>query len=266
MPVTENRLYLYAIVAGGVAPREPLVGLADAPVSLLHHDAILAAVSDIDTARLEPMPEQLLRHEQVVESLMGLGSVLPVRFGTVLSSAQRLHDVLASSYATLSADLERLAGQIEIGLRLLWDVDAIQPGDGDGCVQPGGVQVGDGSAGPGSTYLLARVLERSRERFLTERAQALDAWCRGRLGGLCSELSTRVLVTPALPVSAALLLPRERLDTLLTEVGRMQSDYPGLDMVCTGPWPPYHFVSEAVSHPVTECMGRCGDSAASADL
>ncbi|PKO20372.1 MAG: hypothetical protein CVU38_20460 [Chloroflexi bacterium HGW-Chloroflexi-1] len=210
---TQGRLYLYAIVAGDQPLARPLAGLADAPVTLLPYQQIAAAVSQVD-----------------------LDGVKPV--GTVLSSAEKVHETLAERYDTYLADLQRLGGQVEIGLRVVWDVEAARPGQPD----PQGFASFPGSGGPGARYMLTRVQEAAAERLLKEQAQALAAWCRQRLGPLASDMVTRVLATDGLPVSAAFLVPREGVAALLAEAAQMQRESPELAFVCTGPWPPYHFV------------------------
>jgi len=235
---TQDRLYLYAIVAGGQPLAEPLAGLADAPVTLLPYQQIAAVVSQVDVDQVRPEPEQLLRHEQLVEALMAQRSTLPVRFGTVLSSAKRVREALAERYAAYLADLQRLAGQVEIGLRVVWDVAAARQGQ----PVPPSPEEPFGSGGPGASYMLIRAREAAAERFLKEQAQTLATWCQQRLGPLASDMVTRVLATDGLPVSAAFLAPRGGEAALLAEAAQMQRENPKLAFVCTGPWPPYHFV------------------------
>jgi hypothetical protein len=236
-----NCLYLYGIVAGSQALELAPVGLAGAPVTLLPCKDIAAAVSAVALAAVRPEPAQLWCHERVVEALMVQRSTLPARFGTVLSSAGYLLQILTEGYTTFVADLERLAGQVEMGLRVLWDPEAVRRG------RPAQEDLGKvcGSGGPGATYLRARAEEAGAKYWLREQAQVLEAWCRERLGPQASEMTTRLLVTAALPVSAAFLLPRAAVPALVEEAAQMQRERHDLTLVCTGPWPPYHFVTRA---------------------
>ena len=121
-----DRLYLYAIVAGAASLESPLTGLADAAVTLLPYRDLAAAVSPVALEDVRPGPEQLTCHERVVEVLMAQRSTLPVRFGTVLSDADAVLATLAERYDTFAVDLMRLAGQVEVGLRVLWDPEAVR--------------------------------------------------------------------------------------------------------------------------------------------
>jgi hypothetical protein len=244
--MTLTRLYLYAIVAGMHPLEAGLTGLADAAVTLLPYRDLGAAVSVVaaqgpltGSGGVRPEPEQLLCHERVVEALMGQRSTLPVRFGTVLD-AEGMLATLAERYPVFAADLVRLAGQVEIGLRILWDPDAIRRS----LPEPPAPAINTGDERPGTRYLLARSREVVAERQLREAALALETWCLARLKPLASDSTTRLLTTAAMPVSAAFLTPRSDVAALLAAAAQMQNERPDLDLVCTGPWPPYHFVSK----------------------
>jgi hypothetical protein len=250
-----DRLYLYAIVTGAHPLESALTGLADAAVTLLPYRDLAAAVSAVASEGVRPDPEQLLCHERVVEALMGQRSTLPVRFGTVLD-ADSLLATLAERYTTFAADLVRLAGQVEIGVRVLWDPEAIRRSPpvsqcpeqrgrlSAGLPKPPAPAAGPGDERPGTRYLLDRAREVAVERQLREAAQALETWCLARLKPLASDSTTRLLTTAAMPVSAAFLTPRSDMAALLAAAAQMQRERPDLDLVCTGPWPPYHFVTK----------------------
>ena len=234
-----DRLYLYAIVAGA-HPLEPaLAGLADAAVTLLPHRDLAAVVSPVPSGGVRPEPEALLCHERVVEALMAQRSTLPVRFGTVLD-ADSLLATLAERHATFAADLERLAGQVEIGVRVLWDPEAIRRSLPESPAPAADSE----DERPGTRYLRARAEEVAVERRLREEAQALETWCLARLVPFANDSIVHLLTTAAMPVSAAFLASRTGMADLLAAAAQMQSERADLDLVCTGPWPPYHFVTK----------------------
>lgn len=240
-----SRFYLYAIVAG-VEPPPWSAGLCGATVTLLPYRNLAAVVSQIGSEDVRSEPAQLLCHERVVEALMAQRSTLPVRFGTVLSDAKAVIATLVERYSVFRADLERLDGQIEMGLRIVWDTETVR--QKLTVPQPAAVPealartaVSD-DARPGTRYLLERAREVMIERELRAEAQALEGWCLERFATLTSENVTRLLATPAMPVSAAFLAPQCKLDAFLAVGAQMQRERPELDLVCTGPWPPYSFV------------------------
>lgn len=233
-----DRRYLYAIVAGTEPCPAPLTGLDDAPISLLVYQDVAAVISPADASQLEPTPERLLCHEAVVETLMAERATLPVRFGTIFSHADKVLEVLSQRYASFQADLDRVAGRVEIGLRVLWDVEAVRSGYQSDRAVPR-----FGSDGAGARYIQERLASTAMERYQRSQAELLEAWCRECLGPITHDIRIRLLVTEKIPVSGAFLIQRERLDDMLNVVRRMRGERVDLDLVCTGIWPPYHFVS-----------------------
>jgi hypothetical protein len=45
---------------------------------------------------------------------------------------------------------------------------------------------------------------------------------------------------------AAYLVPRDRTESFRTRVQELGAAHPTLRLLCTGPWPPYHFVPPLV--------------------
>jgi len=60
---------------------------------------------------------------------------------------------------------------------------------------------------------------------------------------LAVENTHQVLVTPRLLLKAAYLVDRERMAIFREEINNLSLAYPTLRFLCTGPWPPYNFVS-----------------------
>ena len=56
---------------------------------------------------------------------MTRGSTLPVRYGTLFSNEAALSEALDQHYATSCADLQRLAGRVEVEFRILWDAETV---------------------------------------------------------------------------------------------------------------------------------------------
>lgn len=242
-----NRRYVYAIVDGGELPAVPLNGLFDKPVTLLAYQDIAAAVSAVDVAAMEPEVAQLLRHEEVVETLMVERSTLPVRFGAVFSSEEQVIATLASQYPDLKADLRRLDGHVEIGLRILWDEEQANRAPGN-LPTPAARETAElqdrpaGDDGSGRAYLRTRMQATDAARQLRRQAEDLEQRCRQRVESLAVEIKSHLLVTKGTPVSAAFLVPRAGMDALLAELNQFQAENPDLTLLCTGPWPPYNFI------------------------
>jgi len=52
----------------------------------------------------------------------------------------------------------------------------------------------------------------------------------------------RPLLTQDLLLSAAYLVERGRVDAFRAHIAALSAAHAGVRILCTGPWPPYHFV------------------------
>lgn len=216
-------LLLYAIAGGedGAGPRPD--GIDGRPVWDVAADGLTAFVGTAPSA-LSPDRDTLVRYEGTVEALMGERTVLPARFGTVLDDAEDVRQLLRERRDRLVASLERVQGAVELGVRAEWDGKAAPPAR-----RPTGPNAG-------IDYMLERLELRRRARDIGD---AIDA----AVGDLARERAQRILVRPENPVSAAYLVPRPNVDDFMARYRQLTAVLPGARLVCTGPWPPYSFVT-----------------------
>src|SRR6185295_16285931 len=109
-------LYAYAIFEPSADGLGDVRGVDDGAVCFHRENGIGVAWSEV-TRAARPTPENVWRHEQVVEAIMRGGAVLPVRFGTVLSDLAALDALLERNRDRLSAGLRRVRGCVELGVR-----------------------------------------------------------------------------------------------------------------------------------------------------
>ena len=259
--------YVYAITD---RPEEPLpsqLGRDDAELAQIAWRDIGAVISASGGSRSAATSDDLWRHERVVEALMAGRAVLPARFGTSLPSRQQISDMLSRSYAQFIQDLERVRGHIEIGIRFLATAEH-QPTDSSpvrDAPDAAAAQSGNSAPphvaangfdrsgpGPGTAYLQAKVTKQrsSRNRRRVE---------LGIVQELCAALvsqatASRLEAEPAdrQGISASFLVPRDRLASFQAIVGRIADAHPELALLCTGPWPPYSFVTANATEPATK--------------
>lgn len=212
--------YLYAVVDRPRAAPEDR-GLDGSPLRIIGEDGLAAVVSERREAEVEISEEALWAHERVVEALMGEGPVLPMRFGSVLPDDEAVKAILSERHEEFSRALDRVSGAVELGVRAAWDPEAAAEDDA-------------ATHGPGATYLLG--LSRSRQR-----ASALAERLDRALDGLFRMRSQRLLTSPSVPLNAAYLVDRGKLDAFRRRVGAFAAEVDEAEIVCTGPWPPYSF-------------------------
>jgi len=212
----------------------------------------LAAIySYIPTSRLRPDPVNIWQHESVVEALMSERTVLPARFGSILESEARLQASMEVLYPDLLANMKRLAGRVEVSLHVLWKPPASEdnaPAEIDAEKET----PASGAPQTGSDYMLDRLRKAQQQLALRQSAKGIAAKLHASLERLADENHIQVLPTQGLLLKAAYLVKREQVDLFRQEVDRLSAanssdawagSDPGLNFVCTGPWPPYSFIT-----------------------
>jgi hypothetical protein len=150
---------------------------------------------------------------------MRRGPVLPVRFGTVFSGAQKLDEILSRGETAMGAGLDRVEGCVELGLHVL----APHPG-GDAA-----------AAANGREYMAARLAaERTRKQ--------LQQGVHEALAPLAIDQAVREPSSSDLLFTAAFLVRHDDVEAFRQRVQDLAAAHPDLRLLCTGPWPPYHFV------------------------
>jgi hypothetical protein len=226
--------YVYAILARETPLPAGLRGIDGAAVALVPYRALAAATSPLERGAPRPTPENVWRHEAVVEALRSQGPALPVRFGTVLADASAVARALAARYDVLVADLARLGDKVEFSLSVLWDPPRTQEED----------QASRREAqGPGARYLQARLAAHRREAAGREKASALARALDRELSVHALERRCTLLPTPRIAVRAAYLLEPGRVPAFQDAFTQLRRAHPDLRLLLSGPWPPYSFVT-----------------------
>ena len=260
--------YVYAILAREPPLSSGLRGFGGAAVSTVPWRALAAATSPLQSDAPRPTPENVWRHEAIVESLRQQGPALPVRFGTVLADAAAVADALAARYDVLAADLARLGDKVEFSLSVLWDPPRTLEED---------QALRREAQGPGARYLQARLAAHRREAAGREKARALARALDRELSVHALERRCTLLPTPRMAVRAAYLLEPGRVPAFQDAFAQLRRAHPDLRLLVSGPWPPYSFVTppegderpalgrrrEAVPHQPTTDRPHVGTSSAS---
>lgn len=119
--------YLYGIIASGAAE---LPGAAAAPeladIYTVPHQDAAAVVSDCEITdcrnmRKDALGALLVRHQKVIENIMGLGhTVIPMRFGTFACDDAEVRDVLHNGYRLIKEIIPQVRDKIEVDVAVTW--------------------------------------------------------------------------------------------------------------------------------------------------
>ncbi len=236
-------LYVYAVGRAGEIEPPSLNGILDRPINRLDSGSLCAVVSECPLAQVRAERRNIAANQRVLSALNTQFDLLPMAFGTVTKSEADLRLFLDEHRDVLMAQLRRIAGAIEMSLRLSLEVpDPI-------------------------AYLVERTptLQAARERtFRGRRPPSYDA--RIRLGQMCDDalrqyrdgrtaqvvamVGASCAEVMKLPVRAekeianlAALVPRAGLDQFEAAVNESAAQLDeDITFNISGPWPPHNFV------------------------
>lgn len=215
-------LLVYGIVeAGDVEPAG--LGLDDRPLFGVTEGPLLAVVCDHEGGAPEPTAAALTDYERTVRGLMDDGAILPAQFGSVLPDEHAVRTWLRARRHDLSGRLARVRGAVEIGLRARWRAGA-------------GATL-DPRPASGTSYLRDRLEARQNARRVATELDPLTGLARGS--------RRRLAPRPDLPVLDAYLVDRGRVHEFVAMVEQLDGRLEDVELVCTGPWPPYSFAEGA---------------------
>jgi hypothetical protein len=207
------------------------VGVDGAPLEGVTDGYLTAVVTDNGGAVRErprpdaqaggvPDPELLWEYERVIEALMNRHAIVPVRYGSRLADRAEVRSMLSCRRRELTAALERVRGTVEVS------IDARYP-------------AGDSTALPqdGRAYMYARVEQHRRTASLSQQLKSLSTHARAS--------RIRPLRPPAVGVHGAYLIPTGTVAEFTERVSELGTRLRSVELVCTGPWPPYSFAEGA---------------------
>ncbi|MGW7055253.1 GvpL/GvpF family gas vesicle protein [Streptomyces sp. NPDC054887] len=250
--------YVYAVTRpfDGVLP-EGVRGIGGEPPRLLHHGDLVAVVGpvpaeDFAEAPLKKRLEDLdwltataRAHEAVIGAMTAVTCAVPLRLATVCLDDSGVRRLLEAGHDRFVTTLERLDGRVEWGVKVYAEPEP-EPAPRTGPAEP--------SAAPatGRDYLRRRLSSRQAREGVWERAEALSRSLHAELSGraqaavLHRPQDSRLSEARGQNVlNAAYLVPRERGEEFVAEVGRLTPEDRGVRVELTGPWAPYSFAGQA---------------------
>jgi len=80
-----------------------------------------------DSLAKEQTVKDLVTHQFVIEKVMELFTIIPVKFGTMVETEDEAIKFLEKGYALLSNELRKMEGKIELDVVASWDLQKIMP-------------------------------------------------------------------------------------------------------------------------------------------
>ena len=120
-----ERKYIYGIIEESKPMKFSFLGVGDAEVYTINHRELAAVVSDTALEEIDPTRKDVRAHTVVQDELLKNCSLLPMGFGMIADSKDDVLKLLEKNYQGLSRELVRLAGKVEVELKVYWDQEAM---------------------------------------------------------------------------------------------------------------------------------------------
>ncbi|MFF7726626.1 GvpL/GvpF family gas vesicle protein [Streptomyces sp. NPDC008001] len=234
--------YVYGIARpGDTRLPEDLTGIGDPPlpVRLITHDDLAAVVSDCPE-RLRPKRRDLLAHQNVVSEVGRHVPVLPMRFGSLSDSDDRVRGVLDEHADRYREQLTKLDGRFEYNVKAVHREDAVLHLV---LAEDAGLRslaAANRAEGGGSYEQRLRFGELVAQK-VREREGRDAALVRETLAPLAEQERTGPENSGCF-LNASYLVGESAAQKLVQEVRRLEKAHPQLELTVHGPLPPYSFV------------------------
>ncbi len=121
--------YLYAVIDAVIddtTDREwARLGIDGCLVYTISNGPVAAVVSDLPNGKIRPERRRLAAHHDVLKRLMAKHTVLPMAFGLIADGPAAIRRILSVNRTGFAEQFRRVAGKVEMGLRVQWDVPNI---------------------------------------------------------------------------------------------------------------------------------------------
>ena len=231
--------YLYAVTDRKDRAPVALNGLDDAPVRTVQVQSLRAVVSRLEATDLAPTPMRLWQHERVVESFMRRGPVLPAPFALTLPPEIDVATLLEERGEAYTEALNRLRDCVELSVRVMRvkPLASVQSMPGDNplpCLLP--------SEHNDPAFLFARQVARQQSACRRRRDDSLIEMVHRVLAPMAVDHQVKRTEGGAMLCLAAYLVEKDQVEPFTSTLWAFSSRYSSVHTLCTGPWPPYHFV------------------------
>ena len=203
----------------------------------------LTAVVSIRTAEKSATSrEELLIYAGIIDKLSQKYSVLPMRYGSVVSSHEGVTDLLEKNSESILRVLKKIMNKEEYSLRILFShkhQDAeFNEGSADVAQLLPGILLGNSE---NKQYLLKKYQKHIIEEMRSKYIEKIQSLVIRDLRNITEFIEFNKKVSLAFVIDAVILIDKSVKCELLAFVASLQSMYPEHNVILTGPWPVYNF-------------------------
>lgn len=237
--------YIYGIIEEPQHRKFNSPGVGNADVYTINYEQIAAVVSNTQFSEIDPTRKNVQAHTIVQEALLKEYSLLPMGFGMIAASEGEVKRLLENNYDGLLGELHRLAGKIEVELKVFWEqetiIKEIQGESQEFSRLKAKLKAASSPVEARSLMIVAgKLVESIVQSWKTSYAELVYATLQ--------ELSIEAKVNNPVGIknllNASFLIEKSREGEFQEQVYKMDTKFQGkMNFKYVGPLPPYNFVN-----------------------
>ena len=240
-------VYVYGVVAASAHIPDTLRGVEDAAVWSLPYENIAAVVSSRAAEPLRASASSLKAHSRVLDQLTSTTTVLPLRFGTVLTDEESVVDsMLRPNAGELESLLDRLDGHVQLTVKVFHDEDEVITDIVRSDTRVRQLSKKVQGVPPAAAYYDRITLGQEIARAVEERKHTAAGPLFEALAPLSSDAVTKDLRQNLLVLDADFLVPRRAVNEFDAAVDSLAQKHPELEFRYLGPMPAYSFAVDVL--------------------
>jgi hypothetical protein len=235
------KLYLYGIIDSSNQTKESIYGLEGSGVYNIPYCDIGVVVSEISRPIQKVTEGTVLEHEAVVEKLMEIFIVLPVRFHTIIDGRDNLLSMMQRYYREFKDNLERLRNKFEFGIKVIWSADKIK----ENIIKPLNKKQQkklELSSSPSKKFMKDKFDKYKIDKEFEAKADKFIKVMDISFSKFAAEKRIEKLKTENLLLDAVYLVEKDKESNFREAFEHVKSARPDFKYLFSGPWPAYNFV------------------------
>ena len=220
-------------------------GLEGQELHAVSCEEIIAVVSNVEKINAISERSGAIEYAGIIEHLSQKYTLLPMRYGSIMESSDDVNGMISRNYEEIHQNLMYVEKKFEFGLKILCDVTKLKSEIWDQLPiqnQLPDNQIPDRQNSVYRNWVNNKLLEHRLEELVVTYVDSIIKKITDTLDELNSIHRFKKMVTESILVDSVFLLDKEKQNDLLAKIGSLQNQFPELNFVLTGPWPPYSFV------------------------
>lgn len=246
--MSDTGKYMYCVVKSCSDKSFGTIGIGEEEpeVTTISYRDLAVVVSDHPVEDITINPENIIKHEKVIEHVMGeYESVLPLRFSTIAKNTLDVRDLLERRYEQFLDHLEYFRGKVEYALIVeytsLEDI-LVQISENNEEIAAAKVMVNNGEDDKSeySILVIGRLLEKA---LMEDKADYIDKILSVLRYSYVAYNINEQRCSDSVIMSIALLIQDGREKEMYQILDEIGEQYNGvIKLKCAGPFPPYNFI------------------------